>query len=117
MSDTAKGKIEELLSRVAVIEMQLKAIRTEFESTLATIHLEGVVEDNVESPPGTKMERQEKERKPQGEQTTKAEQAIRLIDDWLADASGYDEQTWPTLKESLEKNRSAGSRKLFKPSR
>jgi len=31
--------------------------------------------------------------------------AIRLIDRWLADDSGYDEEVWPILKETIEENR------------
>ena len=36
----------------------------------------------------------------------------RLLSAWLADESGYDEATWPGLKQNLEANRS-GHRKLF----
>ncbi len=31
--------------------------------------------------------------------------AIRLLDEWLADESGYDEATWPQLKAALQANR------------
>ena len=36
----------------------------------------------------------------------------QLLHGWLADESGYDEETWPRLKQALEDNRS-GSRRLF----
>ncbi len=36
---------------------------------------------------------------------TRNEKAIALIDDWIADDSGYDERVWPQLKESIETNR------------
>jgi hypothetical protein len=41
--------------------------------------------------------------------------AIRLLDEWMADDSGYDEETWPELKGALDRNRrEAGQyRKLF----
>jgi hypothetical protein len=41
--------------------------------------------------------------------------AIHLLDEWMADDSGYDEETWPELKEALDRNRrEAGQyRKLF----
>jgi hypothetical protein len=41
--------------------------------------------------------------------------AMRLLDEWMADDSGYDEETWPELKEALDRNRrEAGQyRKLF----
>jgi hypothetical protein len=41
--------------------------------------------------------------------------AISLLDEWMADDSGYDEETWPELKEALDRNRrEAGQyRKLF----
>ena len=42
-----------------------------------------------------------------------AEAAIALIEKWLADESGYDEEIWPKLKQNLEKNR-LSSRKLFR---
>ena len=38
--------------------------------------------------------------------------AIELIDGWLADDSGYDEQSWPELKTGLERNR-LSARSLF----
>lgn len=38
--------------------------------------------------------------------------AIKLLDQWLADESGYDEDAWPGLKAALEKNR-LSRRKLF----
>jgi len=30
---------------------------------------------------------------------------IRMLEEWLADESGYDEETWPELKANLEANR------------
>ena len=41
--------------------------------------------------------------------------AIRLLDGWMADDSGYDEENWPDLEEALDRNRrEAGQyRKLF----
>ena len=37
---------------------------------------------------------------------------IRLLDEWMADESGYDEETWPKLKEMLDRDRLSG-RSLF----
>jgi hypothetical protein len=42
----------------------------------------------------------------------KNEMAIRLIEDWMADQSGYDETIWGSLKESIEDNR-LSERKKF----
>jgi predicted DNA-binding antitoxin AbrB/MazE fold protein len=39
-------------------------------------------------------------------------EAIKLIDQWLADDSGYDEQSWPELKTELERHR-LSDRSLF----
>jgi hypothetical protein len=39
--------------------------------------------------------------------------ARQLLRAWLADESGYDEETWPRLKQALEANRS-GQRRLFR---
>jgi hypothetical protein len=40
--------------------------------------------------------------------------AIALLDEWMADESGYDESTWPDLKKALNCNREAiGAEKLF----
>ena len=41
-----------------------------------------------------------------------AEMAIRLLDEWMADESGYDEETWPRLKAALDRDR-LSSRRLF----
>ena len=46
------------------------------------------------------------------ESSATAEAAIALIEKWLADESGYDEQIWPGLMRNLEKQR-LSSRKLF----
>jgi hypothetical protein len=35
-----------------------------------------------------------------------------MLQEWLDDDSGYDEQVWPELKAALERNRT-GSRRLF----
>ncbi len=36
---------------------------------------------------------------------TKHKAAIRLLDEWMADESGYDETVWPIVKQDLEENR------------
>lgn len=38
-------------------------------------------------------------------QYVKNEEAIRLLQSWLDDASGYDEQVWPALKEAIDEHR------------
>ncbi len=38
-------------------------------------------------------------------QKQKNESVIELLDEWLADESGYDEQVWPTVKKLIEENR------------
>ncbi len=38
-------------------------------------------------------------------QCVRNEGAIRLLESWLNDASGYDEQVWPVLKEAIEEDR------------
>lgn len=42
----------------------------------------------------------------------RAQEMIRLLDEWMADESGHDEEMWPRLKEVLEQDR-ISSRKLF----
>jgi hypothetical protein len=42
----------------------------------------------------------------------KVKSAIALLDSWLNDESGYDEENWPKLKAALEENR-LSSRRLF----
>jgi hypothetical protein len=42
----------------------------------------------------------------------KNEAAIRLIESWLADESGYDEAVWETVKSTIEENR-LSARKRF----
>jgi hypothetical protein len=48
----------------------------------------------------------------EGERQHRAERAIQLLDQWMADESGYDEQTWPELQAALEQHR-LSSRGLF----
>jgi len=49
-----------------------------------------------------------------GNTETKAQQhtnsAIRLLDEWMADESGYDEETWPELKAALDRDRLSSRR-------
>lgn len=42
----------------------------------------------------------------------RAAAAIRLLESWLTDDTGYDERTWPELKSGLEDNR-LSDRRLF----
>jgi hypothetical protein len=44
--------------------------------------------------------------------TKRSEEAIQLLEEWLADESGYDEEAWPELKAALERDR-LSDRKLF----
>ena len=40
--------------------------------------------------------------------------ALALFDEWAADESGYDEETWPQVKKALDTTRrSVGARLLF----
>jgi hypothetical protein len=41
------------------------------------------------------------------EQRRRAEAVRRLLDEWLADASGYDQRAWPELKRGLEESRTS----------
>ena len=38
-------------------------------------------------------------------QRQKNEAARRLLQEWLADESGYDEEVWPKVKQRIEDNR------------
>jgi hypothetical protein len=42
----------------------------------------------------------------------RAQEVIKLLDEWAAEDSTYDEETWPALKKALDENRRA-SGKLF----
>jgi hypothetical protein len=42
----------------------------------------------------------------------KSKAILALLDEWLQDESGYDEETWPELKLSLDRDR-LSKRKLF----
>ena len=37
---------------------------------------------------------------------------IALLDEWMADESGYDEEMWPQIQAALERDR-LSSRRLF----
>ena len=40
---------------------------------------------------------------------------IRMLEEWLADESGYDEAAWPELKEAVDRERERiGARTLFR---
>jgi hypothetical protein len=45
-------------------------------------------------------------------QRSKRAACIELLNQWLADESGYDEATWPKIKDLLEENR-ISNRSLF----
>jgi len=47
-----------------------------------------------------------------GTQQAKNEAALRLLGEWMADESGYDEETWPLLKKAIEEDR-LSERKRF----
>jgi len=43
------------------------------------------------------------------------DRAIALLDEWMADDSGYDEETWPELMEALNRERGdISARRLFR---
>lgn len=39
--------------------------------------------------------------------------ALALIEEWMADESGYDEAVWPEIKAALNANRGSEERRLF----
>ncbi len=44
----------------------------------------------------------------------KSAAVISLLKRWLADESGYDEETWPKLKKAIDRQRDrVGARRLF----
>lgn len=45
-------------------------------------------------------------------QQAKNEAAVRLMKEWLKDESGYDEEIWPRLKETIETNRLSSRRRF-----
>jgi hypothetical protein len=44
--------------------------------------------------------------------TEDVDSAVSLLDEWLNDESGYEEETWPKLKEALDRDR-LSNRPLF----
>jgi hypothetical protein len=46
------------------------------------------------------------------EQRIRNEALIQLIREWLADESGYDEETWPIVKQLIEENRMSYRRRF-----
>jgi hypothetical protein len=44
---------------------------------------------------------------------TKQQQAMALIDLWLADTSGYDQRVWPRLARAIERNRLSSRRRFL----
>ncbi len=63
--------------------------------------------------PELERESVSRSKRQEARQRNRATQA--LLSDWLADDSGYDEETWPELKKALEENRSAAAEgRLFR---
>jgi excisionase family DNA binding protein len=58
-----------------------------------------VLADLVIFPPGTTP-------------TERLDRAINLVEEWMADESGYDEETWPELKAALDRDHPS-DRRLF----
>ena len=52
-----------------------------------------------------KVEKLERLAEPAANQSAKNEAAIRLLEQWMADESGYDEKTWPIVKRAIEETR------------
>lgn len=42
----------------------------------------------------------------------KLAELVKIVNEWMTDESGYDEETWPELKAALQANRGS-QRKLF----
>ena len=40
---------------------------------------------------------------------------LALLDEWAADESGYDEETWPKIKEALDESRRAADARVLFP--
>ena len=45
-------------------------------------------------------------------QRAKYEAVIRLLDEWMADESGYDEAVWQIVKQDLKENRLSDRRRF-----
>ena len=64
---------------------------------------------------GTDVETQQETQQQEAVQMTPQESAERmrcLFAEWIADESGYDEETWPQLKKALDEDR-LSARPLF----
>lgn len=46
-------------------------------------------------------------------QRAKNEAAIRLLKEWMADESGYDEKTWPVVKQAIEESHLSARRRFI----
>ena len=46
-------------------------------------------------------------------QRLKNEAARRLLQEWLADESGYDEEVWPKVKQLIEDNRLSPRKRFY----
>jgi len=40
-------------------------------------------------------------------QKSRSASLIKLLSEWMADESGYDEENWPRIKKMLEENRTS----------
>lgn len=62
--------------------------------------------------PITEQERESRESLSATLQRVRNQSAINLLNEWLTDESGYDEQAWPVVRKAIAEN-ALSSRKRF----
>lgn len=99
-----QSRLEEEASHPAT-DFDASYIRT-FLAAMKTVAMEKTVEELLQHMPSPASAAR------QNEPSERKQRLLQQLDEWLADDSGYDEETWPKLKTALEQDR-LSSRSLF----
>jgi hypothetical protein len=115
--DSPSGAVNELWSRIELangpIRSQSGAISgTARAATLAVATAAALISPTASNLPFSDALLPSYFTTPAETPSTKAQEAIALLDEWLNDDSGYDAQTWPQLKKALDEDR-LSDRRLF----
>jgi excisionase family DNA binding protein len=106
---TPKEVAERLKLRVQTIydyirKGRLPAVRFGNRFRIAASDLEAFLERHKAAPSSVTSRRPSPIIVDPSEQAKRNQAALRLLEEWMADESGYDERVWPIVEKLLEEN-------------